>query len=418
MPILMHISELEPGMILARNIMNRYSVLLGHNHRISEKDIASLARVLPDVPVYITDPLLDQGVEFDDDSRDHEVSLEVRRNISNVVDKVSNNIRSGVTLTSENVAGMQKTIDDMMEFMQDNPVTSVLIEQSHSWDDYLQEHSANVFYLSMVIGNTIRNYIKIERERLSFAKSLSRGMNITPLATSALLHDIGMSQLERLYHKREPLTEQEIEQLKNHPQAGADMLPDEINPMVKMVVRSHHENQDGTGYPNGLPGDKINIFARIIRIADAYSAATSNRIYQKAKPSPLVLYEMLHGKYNKCYDPVVLRVFSNIVQPFPIGAKLKLNNGKWAVVVRHNSRDLFRPEVIIAFDELGDPIPRDMLEKPFQLGQSPGTSIQSFGNEEMTFLNDLAAQPVPVPDDREDQPEKPVYSELFDFAYP
>jgi len=418
MPILMHVSELEPGMTLARNVMNRYSVLLPYNHKISEKDIASLSRVMPDTSVYITDPLLDHEVEFDDDSKDREVSLEVRRNISNVADKVSRNVRSGVTLTSENVAGMQKSINNMMEFMQANPVTSVLIEQSHSWDDYLQEHSANVFYLSMVIGNTIRNYIKIERERLSFAKSLSRGMNITPLATSALLHDIGMSQLERLYHKREPLTEQEIEQLKNHPQAGADMLPDEIDPMVKMVVRSHHENQDGSGYPKGLPGDKINIFARIIRIADAYSAAISDKVYQKAKPAAMILYEMLYGKYNKCYDPVVLKVFSNIVQPFPIGAKLKLKNGKWAVVVKHNSKDLFRPVVIIAFDEFGDPVPKDMLEKPFPLGRDRDTSIQSFSSQDMTFLNDPATKAVAAPDDGKYKPEKPVYTELFDFAYP
>ena len=76
MPILMHMNELEPGMILARNIMNRYSVLLPHGHRVKEKDIKSLGRVLPDASVYITDPLLDQEVEFDDDSEDQKISLE------------------------------------------------------------------------------------------------------------------------------------------------------------------------------------------------------------------------------------------------------------------------------------------------------------------------------------------------------
>lgn len=411
MPILLRVNELEEGMCLAAHVMNRYSMLLPNGHKLLEKDIISLKRMLPEESFQIVDPLLDEIVKFEDDSADRKVSQHVRQNILNITQKVSGNVRDGMTLTSENVAGMQRVLEEMMEYLQNNPVTTAIIEQSTGWDDYLQEHSANVFYLSVVIGNTIRNYIKNERERLSSAKSLHQGMNLTPLATAAMFHDIGMVPIDKLYRKKEPLTGEEKEQIRMHPQVGAQMLPDEVDAMVKLIVRTHHENQDGSGYPESLPGDKINIFARIIRVADAYSAAIADKIYKKARQPAEVLYEMLHGECRRFYDPVVLRVFSNIVQPFPIGAKLKLQSGMWAVVVRHDSQKPFNPKIVIAFDELGDPVAKEDLKEILRLGQGEETKIHSFGGQDMTFLN------APVSQETVESAE-PVYSDLFDFAYP
>ena len=223
MPIVVPVSQLEPGMCLASNVVNRYSVLLPYGHTLSDNDISSLQRRLPDKMVQVTDPLLDEFVEFDDDSQDHQVSLEVRRNVATASQKVSQVVRSGEALTADNIVGMQQTIEEMVKHLQNNPVTRAVIDQSNSWDDYLQEHSANVFYLSLVIGNTIRNFVKQERERLSAAKTIRDAMNLTPLATASLLHDIGMAPIERLYRKIGSLSQEEIELIKAHPINGADM---------------------------------------------------------------------------------------------------------------------------------------------------------------------------------------------------
>jgi len=415
MPILLKVDELEAGMCLARNVVNRYSVLLPAGHTLSNDDIASLARRIPDSLIDVIDPLLDQIVQFEDDSQDKKVSHKVRKNISSVVQKVSSKIREGVILNAENISGMEEVVRKMLEYLKQNPVTMALIEQSCGWDDYLQEHSANVFYLSLVIGNSIRNYISRERYRLSAATSISKVMELTPLATAALFHDLGMVPIDYLYYKKEPLTADEKEQIRAHPIKGAEMLPAEINPMVRLVIRSHHENYNGSGYPQGLPGHETNIFARIIRIADAYSAAIADKIYESAKHPTIALYEMLYGRYRQFYDPILLKVLASIIQPFPIGGKLKLEDGRWAVVVRHNRQDSFKPEIIIAFDELGDPLNAEDLEKPFCLGERADIKIHSFAGQDLRFLNESNENMGRL---NQNEVKQLLYSELFDYSYP
>ena len=414
MPVAVPVSQLERGMILASNIVNKYSVLLPHNHTLSESDISSLRRRFPDKLVQVIDPLLDELVEFDDNSGDYKVSLEVRRNVAAVSNRVSHAVRANATLTPDNIAGMQRTIEDMMRHMQDNPVTMAIIEQSGDWSSYLQEHSSNVFYLSMVIGNTIRNHIKRERERLSAAKTISDAMNLIPMAVAAIIHDVGMVPIEQLYRKEQSLTKEEVALVKAHPMTGAKMLPVNIDPMVKLVVRCHHENQNGSGYPEGISGDRITVFARIIRVADAYSAAISRTTFKKGKSSVLALYEMLHGQYKRFYDPVVLKVFARIIQPFPIGAKLKLESGRVAVVTKHNLKNSFKPQVLVAFDEKGEHLAEGQFEGPFFLDERDDIKIVSFENEDISYINKVQEESLP---DLAEVLEHEC-SEMLDLVYP
>ncbi len=419
MPILVQTEELEPGMILDDNVINRYSVMLKRGHTLSDKDIAALKRLQLQNSYAIADPILNQVVEFQDQTADKNISRKIRSNVTNLVQKVSDNIRSNIALDADNIAGIENTIRDMLDYLKNNPVTMALLEQSRQWDNYLQEHCANVFYLSIVIGNTIRNYIKNERHRLSAADKISNALNITPLATAAIFHDLGMVPIEYVYTKKDPLTPQEIQQIREHPTIGAEMLPDEINPMVKLIVKTHHENQTGSGYPQGLPGQKINIFSRIIRVADSYAAATATQTYKRAKLPVQVLYEMLRTPISKCYDPVILKVLASIVPPLPIGAKLKLLNGKWAVVVRYNRENCFQPYIITAYDEFGDPLPPDKITKPTPICSSQDTMVKSFGSQDLTFMNNLPAEhPVDPSDFNLDFKLNQEPTELFELAFP
>jgi len=414
MPIMLRVDELEPGMVLANSIINRFCVLLARGRRLTEYDISALRRKMPEALVPVIDPVLDEVVDFQEDAHDRQVSSEVRRNIASVVRHVGNSVRAGMALEGPNVAGMQAVVQEMIRYLEENPVTMAIIEQSARWNAYLQEHSANVFYVSLVIGNTLRNYVKQERERCSALRYIPHAMDLTPLATAALFHDLGMVPIEHLYKKSEPLTDHEKALVRAHPQRGAELLPAEIDPMTRLVVRTHHENQDGSGYPQGLHGEQITVFARILRVADAYAAAISRKAYHKAKSPIRALYEMLHGDYARLYDPVILKVFASITQPLPIGAKLKLANGQWAVVVAHNRANPFKPQIIIAFDELGDPLERSQLRPPFYLGERSDVRIAYFAGEDLHFLNDL-------PDWHDDVRHvhlERLGEELLDFMYP
>ncbi len=409
MPIILKVDELEPGMKLAGNLMNEYSLLRPAGHVISEQDISAIKRIMPDADISIGNPLLDEKFEFDNTEEAARISRQIRHNVSTMVQKVSGPLRDGASLDAKSITGMKKAVTEMMEFIQANPVTTVLLEQSGKWDNYLQEHAANVFYLSMIIGNTIRNYIKNERERLTHAKQVHNSMNLASLGLAAMFHDIGLVSIFDLINKKEVLTPDEIQQVRQHPVQGVKMLADLADAMTRLVIQQHHENFDGSGYPEGLTGEKTAIFARIVRVADAYSAAIADKAYQRKKSPAMVIHEMVYGAYKRCYDPIILKVFANLVHPFPIGAKLLLVNGKWAVVLKQNPRNTFHPEVVLAFDELGDPVPPDKT-KPALLNSTPELRIKSYNGQDMGFLNETLTET--------GIPEKADFSNLFDMFYP
>ncbi|MFC1783080.1 hypothetical protein ACFL02_05795 [Planctomycetota bacterium] len=121
MPVLLSVNELEPGMVLASNIYNEFSVLLPHGRRLTEYDISALERKFPDKMIQVIDPVLDEIVEFDNDQHDREISTEVRRNIATVSKKVSSALRGRIELKGPNVTGIQKVIEEMMKYLEDNP---------------------------------------------------------------------------------------------------------------------------------------------------------------------------------------------------------------------------------------------------------------------------------------------------------
>jgi HD-GYP domain-containing protein (c-di-GMP phosphodiesterase class II) len=419
MPILLQVDQLEPGMFLSRNIVNDYHVLLPTGRRLTGDDINVLGRRFPEMMVQVGDPVLDSEVEFQDDTYDTEVSEQVRHHIKNATQKVGETIRSGMDLRAENIAGIQSVIDEMMQYLQENPVTFAILDKTGRIDQYVQEHAANVFYLSLVIGNTIRNYIKTERERLSAAKSLSltQGMNMKPLATAAFFMDIGMLPLESLYHKNDPLSTEEIDQIKGHPTVGAEMLPHNVPAMAKLAIRCHHENMDGSGYPDGLVGNKINIFSRILRIADAYSSATADKVYQKALSPVRAMYEMHYTENRLFYDPIILKVFASVMHPLPIGAKIRFDNGQFGVVVRHNPKSSFQPQVILAYDDNGHPFEKTDLEPPFKLTERDDLRVERFGEEDISYINYI-----PDPEELAQIGAAEIlsrsYEDTFDLMYP
>jgi HD-GYP domain-containing protein (c-di-GMP phosphodiesterase class II) len=100
----------------------------------------------------------------------------------------------------------------------------------------------------------------------------------------ALLHDVGKIGIDdRILSKGSVLTAEEFEKMKTHPAIGAEILApiEQLKEMIP-IVRWHHENWNGRGYPEGLRGEEIPLSARIVAVADCFDAVTTNRPYQKA----------------------------------------------------------------------------------------------------------------------------------------
>lgn len=137
---------------------------------------------------------------------------------------------------------------------------------------------------------------------------------INELRYGAYLHDIGKIDVDsEILNKKEPLSSREWELLKSHPVRGCELIRPLISlAKVARVIRHHHENLDGSGYPDGLRGEEIPLTARILRVVDSFDAMTTERPYKRAK-TPLEACRELVALAGKIYDPAVVDVFTRII---------------------------------------------------------------------------------------------------------
>ena len=164
-----------------------------------------------------------------------------------------------------------------------------------------------------VLANAIEardSYTHAHMKRLSeYSTALAAELNwdkaqMEALEFGAILHDIGKIYVpESVLRKDGKLTEDEWVEMRKHPEVGARMIRDIPYLAVALpMVLYHHERWDGKGYPAGLKGEKIPISARLLSIADAFDAMTSDRPYRKALSSPDAYQEILDCS-GKQFDP-------------------------------------------------------------------------------------------------------------------
>lgn len=138
---------------------------------------------------------------------------------------------------------------------------------------------------------------------------------IHEISFGAILHDIGKIEISReVLNKPTSLNEKEWELFHNHPKWGAEIIdPLKSLKETKKIILHHHENFDGTGYPQGIQGIDIPVGARILRIVDSFDAITTNRPYKEAMSTEQALEEL--ARYSGVfYDPWVLEEFIQMMR--------------------------------------------------------------------------------------------------------
>ncbi len=198
---------------------------------------------------------------------------------------------------AERTADLEKAMQELERSYADT--IKAITAAMDAKDSYTRGHSEEVKRLTLLVG-----------QRLGFnEKSLRR------LEYAALLHDIGKIGIsDQLLTKVEGLTDLEYRAVKMHPDIGGRLVSQvEMLKEVGTIIQAHHECYDGSGYPLGLKGEQIPLEARIISVADAYEAMTSDRPYRKAFP-PQQAMERLAAAAGTQFDPLVVKIFLDVVK--------------------------------------------------------------------------------------------------------
>ena len=203
-------------------------------------------------------------------------------------------------------------------------VTEKNREYTKMLDEKTKEIQKMTFQAITVIANTIDakdEYTKGHSQRVSeYSYALAKELGLEEkeaqnIRNIALLHDIGKIGVpDSVLNKPGKLTDSEYEIMKQHPIVGADILKDiKMIPGLDIGAKYHHERYDGKGYPSGLKGEDIPFIARIICVADAYDAMSSNRVYRKRFSEEKILEELERSRGTQ-FDPQIAEAFIRLLK--------------------------------------------------------------------------------------------------------
>lgn len=314
------LDELQKGMVLANTLYDsNEKVLLKANKKLTQAYITRIQQLdISGLYIYEDDEITGHTPIVSEQTRMAALRSLKRLNIDDCI-YVANTI-----------------VDEIKES------DSMLIETLNlsTYDNYTYVHSVNVDMLSVVLG---------------IGMGL-RDDELRKLSQAALLHDIGKIAIPlELLNKPGKLTAEEYAEVQRHSQYGYNMLKnnEEVSSVTRNAVLSHHENEDGTGYPRKLTSERIHKFAKIIHIADVYDALTTKRVYKEAM-NPADALEYLMANSTTMFHKDYVTTFLQYIAPYPLGVCVELSDGRTAIVTKNNPSMLSRPTVKASDGEIID----------------------------------------------------------------
>jgi HD-GYP domain-containing protein (c-di-GMP phosphodiesterase class II) len=238
--------------------------------------------------------------------------------LQEVASKISSNKRASIRKPMRLV---QNLIDMVMD---DNHMLKGL-STIRDYDDYTYTHSINVAILAICLGHA-----------LNLSKS-----SLETLGLSALFHDLGKIDVPKeILNKPGKLTETEFQVIKKH-------SLDSVRRIIKLQTThgrkgtimlppfEHHLKIDLSGYPKTPRNKPISLFGKIIAISDVFDAITAHRIYRSEPISPDRALGMMLEQSGTGFDPILLKVFINMIGVYPVGTLLKLDNNEIGIVAKY-----------------------------------------------------------------------------------
>lgn len=259
-----------------------------------------------------------------------------------------------MTIVNDNAEVDSRQLLDSITSMVSEDMTSIsvfdMLHNMRQYDDFTYMHSMNVALISNV-----------------FAKWLGMSDKEVEIATlGGLLHDVGKLKIpDNIMRKPDRLSPAEYNIIKTHSLQGYNILKDKkIDENVKLCALMHHERCDGTGYPLGLLGEKLNEYSKIVAIADVYDAMTAARIY-RGPLCPFKVIGIFESEGLQKYDSHYILTFLEHIATTYMNNRVRLNNGEEGDVIFMNKNQYSRPMI-----KCGD--------KFIDLSKEPSLYIETF----------------------------------------
>jgi HD-GYP domain-containing protein (c-di-GMP phosphodiesterase class II) len=235
-----------------------------------------------------------------------------------------------------NIRKSVRMVQRMVDIITDDDTTFLSLSTIRMYDDYTFTHSLNVALLAMSLGQQM---------------GMKRNM-LEKLGLCGLFHDLGKIEIPKnILNKREKLNDFEFNEIKKHSVNSALLilkLKTDKYRKVHLFVSpfEHHIRYDHSGYPTVDKKRPISLFGRILTIVDVYDAITSPRIYRPTSMSPDQALGIMLADSGKHFDPVLLKLFVNMMGVYPVGTLITLDTGEMGLVLHNNEKtDHTRPEV-------------------------------------------------------------------------
>ncbi len=315
------IEQTQPGMILAQAIYDSSGrTLIGSKRVLTEHYIERL-RELGFPGIYVEDEL-SEGIEVE-----NAIPTELR-------------ISGMEAIKRGDIEECLRIARAIVEEIMSQEYLSLDLLDLRSYDDHTYAHSVNVAVLCGVMGMGM-NFSRKDLESVVLA---------------ALLHDLGKLAIPgEILNKRGRLTPEEFEVMKTHSTISYELIKErwDLSDEVKEAVRLHHENVDGSGYPEGVSGNRQSTFTKMLRVADVFDALISKRPY-KNPYSPYEACEYLMGGCGILFDWNCVNTLMKCVPMYPKGTEVALSNGKQGLIYDNGGIHNMRPIIKLTDGTLFD----------------------------------------------------------------
>ncbi len=345
------ISSLKEGMVLARPFYgNKFEILLMEGMTLNRHHIQRINE-LGYAGVYISDEISKDVVTRDI------ISQELRLATIKAAKDLMQTAEVDTGTAGRSKASAKVTKEKQQQIIM--PLIRAIIGSSRRmvdlidlkpYDGYSYYHAANVVVLSLLLG----------------VEMGITGNQLYELGMAALLHDVGNVFIPKaILNKPDKLTPDEYDIIKSHSEIGFEYLKEHFDISIDACIGAlqHHENYDGTGYPNRLKKNKISIYGRIIAITDVYDALTSRRPFRQPMMPPAAMAYM-QQKSGNMFDPEIVDALSKIISLYPAGTCVELNSGVRCIVVENFNNAPQRPKLRLINNMSKTPLYIDLLSDP------------------------------------------------------